>query len=318
MPTDRLFQPAEAFVLRIALAALALDGVLVALRGARVDFAAYGLLAGLTVLMLAVGIAYRRSGRSEAIAATMIAAGLFILFTAVMSLFNYLLVPNGRPAIDPILARWDAALGYHWPAMVAWAAAHPVLNEIMRVCYLSTLAQIALCMVALGLTGRRRDLSALMIAITTAGTLTVLFWGLFPTAGPSAIDVLPPDVLMAARPVLGPSYGAYVTALLRDGAPFLSPNDLSGLVAFPSFHTVLALAATWHSRKVKWLFALLLPVNLAVLPAVLAHGAHHLVDIPAGVAVFLLAEWCAAIALRGETAAPARAVSPMQALTGSK
>lgn len=310
----RFLQRSEFFVLKVAVAAVALDAALIAARGAGVDFASYGILLGVTALMFATGIAYRRSGRSDAIAATMIAASLFILFTAAMSLFNYLLVPNGRPTIDAMLAGWDAALGYRWPDMVAWAARHPVFNEIMRATYLSTLAQIALCLVILGLTGRSRELSMLLIAMTIAGTFTILFWGIFPTTGPSAFDSPPADVLRAANPVLGPSYGAYVTALIRDGAPYLSPNDLSGLVAFPSFHTVLALAATWHSRDVKWLFAVLLPVNLAVLPAVLAHGGHHLVDIPAGAVVFLFAEWGAHSILR-----PAAAIGAGGALqTGAQ
>jgi hypothetical protein len=294
----RHLQPAELFVLKIAVAAVLLDAALIAVRGAGFDIMAYGALLGATALMFLAGMAYRLSGRSEEIAATTIAAGLFILFTSAMSLFNYLLVPNGRPTIDLMLAGWDSALGYHWPDMVAWAGRHPIFNEIMRVAYLSTLAQIALCVVVLGLTGRRDELSRLMVAMTIAGAFTVLFWGIFPTTGPSAIDMLTPDVLKAARPVLGPGYGVYVTDLIQNGAPYLSPNDLSGLVAFPSFHTVLALAATWHSRRVKWLFYILLPVNFAVLPAVLAHGAHHLVDIPAGAAVFFGAEWVARIVLR--------------------
>lgn len=290
--TSRFIHPPELFVLRVALAIVAVDAVLIAVRGLSVDFAAYGALSVFAGLMMVLCYVYRRSGRSEAIAAAAISICLFIFFSASIAMFNYLMLPTGRPPIDVLLVRWDAALGHDWPSGIAWAARHPVLNEAMRQAYMSSRAQVFLLFLFLGLTGRIAQLHELMVTLTIACTITILFWGLFPTAGPTALETARPDLLAAVNPVLGQSYGPDMMALMRDGVPVISPSDFRGLVSFPSFHTVLALATVWYARSVKWLWPILLPVNLLVLLAVPVHGAHNLVDIGGGVAVLLFSIAC--------------------------
>lgn len=288
----RILHAPEAFVLRVTLVAIVADAALILLRGATVDLRAYGLVLALVALLLGIGYAYRRSRRSEAIGATTIGAGLFILFTSALSLFNYLLLPNPNPTIDTVLAGWDAMLGYDWPSILAWAARHPWFNEFMRFAYMSTLAQIALLVVVLGLTSRIGELHAMMVTVTVAGTMTILFWAIFPAIGPSAMYAVPPELLAKVRPLVGPDYGRELASLISDGPSILSPDDVRGLIAFPSFHTVLALVSIYYARTVKWLLPVLVPVNLAVLPAVLVHGGHHLVDIGGGFAVLALALLC--------------------------
>lgn len=288
-----LLRPAEYFVFKIASSTALLDVVLILTRGSKVDFPAYGAVLGLTAILMAIGFAYRYSGRSETIGSTATCAGLFILFTSALSLFNYLLLPNGRPTIDSWLAEMDSALGYHWPDAIALSAQNLFFNDFMRIAYLSTLPQIAVLVIVLGLTGRLSNLHALMVTVTISGMIAVIFWAIFPSLGPSALYTLSHEVQTLVRPVVGPSYGTEIAVLLREGSPFLSPNEIRGLIAFPSYHMVLALAATYYVRDVRWLFPFYLIVNLAVVPAVLVHGGHHLVDIPAGVAVFLLAAYTA-------------------------
>ncbi|MGB3646310.1 MAG: phosphatase PAP2 family protein [Mesorhizobium sp.] len=302
MTSRSLLHPAESFVLRITAATAAVDTVMILFRGSTVDFPAYGSIAIVAGLMMGVGILYRRSGRSDRIGTTLICAGLFIVFTAALSLFNYCLLPNANPTIDPLLLDLDAALGYSWPDAVTWASNHLAASGFMKLAYVMTLPQIVILMIVLGFTRRFNDLYGLMIAITIAGTFTILFWGLFPTTGPSAYFDLPQNVVALVGPILGPEYGATVTELIRTGTPYLSPDDFRGLVSFPSFHTVLALAITVYVRHVKYLRIVLLPLNLAVIPATLVHGAHHIVDIPGGIVVFLFSAYCAHRMLEGQAA----------------
>jgi hypothetical protein len=168
-----------------------------------------------------------------------------------------------------------------------------MFNEAMRYAYLSTLPQIALLIVILGLSGRLGDMYLLMIAIVISGTMTVVFWGWFPSLGPSAIYALPPELLSKARPVVDTLYGQQILIHYHKGIPALSPGEVRGLIAFPSFHIVLALAATYYSRKVAWAFPAYLLTNILVIPAVLAHGGHHVVDIPAGLLVFAIGAYLA-------------------------
>ncbi len=289
IPSPPFLRAPELFVLRTTLVAVVLDLALAFLRGVRLDPIGYGKIIGLVGLLFIVGFAYRRSERSEAIAATAISAGLFIFFAAALSLFNYLLVPNGRPTIDDGLIRIDVALGYDWPSIVAWAARHPDFNEILRATYMATLPQIALLVVVLGLTSRLRDLYSLLITVVIAGSGAVLFWGLFPSAGAEAFHELPPKVLAAVQPIVDPAYGAAIMDLIQHGTAYVSPDELRGLIGFPSFHIVLGFVATYHARTVPWLLVPYGLLNVLLLPAVLIQGGHHLVDVPAGLTVFLLA-----------------------------
>jgi hypothetical protein len=281
--------PAELLMLKLGAALLALDASLVLLRGVSLDTHRYGMTLGMAALIAAVGLAYRKSGRSEAIACTAIAFGLLVIFSSALSALNYLLLPNWRPGIDAWLAQVDALFGYHWPDAIALTARYPVVNELMRWSYNSTSLQIALVAVALGLTSRRRSLHAMMLTVAISSLATVAFWALVPSLGPTALHDLPAELLAAVQPVVDPAYGKEITTLMREGVTKLSPDEFRGLIAFPSFHTIMALIATYHAREMRWLLYPLLAVNALILPAVLIHGGHHLVDIPAGLAVFVLA-----------------------------
>lgn len=305
MVKNRFLWPAELLMLKLSAALIALDVALVLLRGVSFDTHRYGLTFAMAAFIGAIGLAYRKSGRSEAIACTGIAFGLLVAFSSALSALNYLLLPNRRPAIDGWLARTDALFGYHWPDAIALSARYPVVNELMRWSYNSTSLQIALVAVALGLANRRCSLHAMVLTVALSSLATVAFWALFPSLGPSALHDLPADVLAAVHPVVNPAYGEEITRLMREGITKLSPDEFRGLIAFPSFHTIMALIATWYARELRWLLYPLLSVNLFILPAVLVHGGHHLIDIPAGFAVFTLAVFVAGRMVRTAHPAPA-------------
>lgn len=292
-PSKFRLWPAELLILKLNAALIALDAFLILLRGVTIDVHRYGLTFGIAGIISAIGVAYRRSGRSETIASTTIGFGLLVVFSSLLSALNYLLLPNWRPGIDAWLAVIDSLFGYHWPDAIALSAQYPQVNELMRWSYNSTSFQVALVAVGLGLTGRRHTLHAMMLAVALSSLTTVIFWALFPSLGPSTLHTLPAELLAAVHPVVDPTYGDEIATLMREGVRKLSPDEFRGLIAFPSFHTIMALIATYYARKMRWLLLPLLMVNLLIFPAVLVHGGHHLVDIPAGLAVFALAAFIA-------------------------
>lgn len=306
------FRPAESFVQRITIVAALLSVMLIAVRGVEVDIKAYAMAVGLGAFLVVLGLGYRVSGRDDRIGSTAICAGIFVMFTLATSLFNYLLMPHRGPTLDPALAEIDAILfGYHWPDFVAFAAGFPLINAAMRLAYLSTLPQIAILVAALGLTGHLREMRQMVVTVVIAGTATIVFWGCFPSLGPSALYDLPPEVVERAGLVVDPAYGREIVSLLHNGASRLSPDEIRGLIAFPSFHIVLALAATWYARTLRWVFPVFVAVNILVLPGVLVHGGHHVVDIPAGaltfVAALYLAQRLVSTTPAQDTPAPVRA-----------
>jgi len=68
----------------------------------------------------------------------------------------------------------------------------------------------------------------------------------------------------------------------------LNEANLSGIVQFPSFHAAAAVILTYSARGVKWLLAVLAPVNALVILATLPCGGHYLVDTIAGLAVAVI------------------------------
>ena len=297
----RLLMPAERFILDITLAAAAMDAVSLGIKGVGIDVFAYLRLAGLSLVLAGAGLAYRASRRSDRIAAALVCSGLFIGFSLAMATFNYSLLPVWQPPVDVFLAKLDAALGYDWAGTIAFAARHPVASHLLGLIYLSTLAQIALLIVLLGLSGRLGELHLLCVTVTVGATLSVLCWGIFPSIGPSWILPHPSaEELDLARPMLGVSWGETQYRIVTHGIHFLSPLSMQGLIGFPSFHSVLAMALIYFSRKIRWLFPAVAGVNLLVFPALLIHGSHHLVDIPGGLAVFFIALACARRIVRPE------------------
>ncbi|WP_020180534.1 phosphatase PAP2 family protein [Methylopila sp. M107] len=303
------FRRAEVLILAVATCLALLDCVIVVVRDVAIDGESYARNAVVAACLVLVGVFYRTTGRSERIAASTICAGGFIWFTMCLAAFNYLLLPAWGMQIDHHLVRLDSYLGYHWPDVVAFGAQNPLLNEAMRWAYLSTLPQFTLLVVLLGLTGRFDDLYEMIAMVTLSASATVTFWAVFPSIGPSALFDLPADVLAVASPIVGPDYGRTLTALLAEGATRIAPDEAKGLVALPSYHTVLACAAVYYCRNLKLLLPVFVVLNVIVVPAVLVHGGHHLVDIAGGVLVF-----AASVALAKRFAAHRPQIAPAAAV----
>lgn len=278
MPAERIMLSVTA---ALALAALAILTV----RGIPVDWLAYMPVFGGGTAMLAIGLYYRLSGRSDIFAATLIATGAYIDFAAVASAFNHLLLPIWRAPIDPTLAAIDAAVGVHWPDVLALAAKSPLLVEATRYAYMSSLYQFLVIVLVLGLGGRTQDLQTFMLATVLCCLATVGFWALFPSLGTTSIHALAPELEAQVRPILGTRYGQDMLRVAAEGPALLTPKEMRGLISAPSFHTVMALLAVHAVRGIRWLFVPFVLLNALVLPGTIIHGAHHLVDVVFGAAL---------------------------------
>ena len=89
-------------------------------------------------------------------------------------------------------------------------------------------------------------------------------------------------------PSIGPADSQHIRATgqiveaLRNG--FKGPYTYIGIIAFPSFHTVMAILFTVSFRGHRWLMAGFGLLNLLMLSAVPFQGDHYLVDMIAGAA----------------------------------
>ncbi|MEL7429401.1 MAG: phosphatase PAP2 family protein [Pseudomonadota bacterium] len=286
-------KPAELLMMITALAILSLNVILVLLKGARIDLPAYTGILAIVLFTVPLGLFYRITGRSERIASSLICSGTFIFFSACLSLFNYMLLPVSTPLMDPLLASFDAMVGFNWPDVMHWAAEHPNLSAVFKFAYNTTLPQFALLVVILGLTGRARDLHVMITSVTITATLTICFWGVLPSMGPGTIYTLPPEVWNILGAVADDRYSAEIASLAQTGPGVISPKEIRGLIAFPSYHTVLAFTAMYAARNVPGINIAFLALNLVMLPGIVIHGSHHLMDLFGGFAMFAFGTWIA-------------------------
>ena len=297
---------AEKILLLICFSLTAINLTTIMLKGLIVSWSGYftGFLVASS--LIAVGLIYRISGRSLGISLGLIGTGIYIWFSIMMSLYNYLLLPLNRPTIDPALVKMDAWFGFHWPDLMIWASENPTHSTILKYVYLSTALQIIILIMWHGLKGRAEALYSLLMTMTVSVIVAICFWGLFPSLGTAAYFDLPPDVWNSVRPVVDYKYGQELNVLIADGPKALVPNEVRGLIAFPSYHAVLAFVAIWSSRKIKFLFPIFLVLNILMMPATLIHGGHHLVDLPAGFLTFILALYVTKTTMRAPRSVPKR------------
>lgn len=275
--------PVERVIRNMVLVFAIIDLVTIFVRDIGFDWLSYALLFAVGSSIIVVGLFYRSSGRSERISIALMATGMLVLFTMVLSVFNYLLLPLWREPIDPFLVQIDTWFGYSWPDIVGFAGRHPLLNELTRYAYLSTLLQMALLFIILGFRGKQKELHVFILSITVSGLVTIGFWALFPAFGTSVLYDISGTIEQAARPLVGSAYGAELLRLGAEGPKFISPKNIEGLVAFPSYHTIMAILAMYSARTTRPLFPILVVINLFVFPGVLIHGGHHLVDVFGGI-----------------------------------
>jgi membrane-associated phospholipid phosphatase len=267
---------------------LVLDLSIALYRGISIGWEDYLPASILPIFSMCIGQFYRRFRPDEMIAKPFIFFSLFFFYTIFMSSFNSLLLPCLNPRIDPILQSIDYFIGFHWLDIARTFAQWPMVCEALKYVYQSSIFQIMGVVLLLGYFRKDRSLVNMFFTCIIGVTITISFWFVFPSSGPSSFvlqDVLPEEFPFVVNHV----YGERMNDLFAHGMDLISPKQTLGLVSFPSFHTVMALMCVWYSRPLKWVFPVLLVFNIFMIPAVIIHGAHYLVDIIGGVITFTLA-----------------------------
>lgn len=284
--------PAERFILSVVLATGVL-AVLVALVLQRsVNWPPFLVGYAASLGLLAVGAYIRGAKAAPRIALAVIGAATFAGFTAGSSVLIYALLPLPNPMVDDQLARIGHAMGYDWQALVLAMTAWPSITLALGYVYQSALPQIALTICTLAFYGRAAALHRFLLVGMLTLAVCVAIWWAWPSVG--YIGTLPlSDTEMRAAGLIYPQdYGAYLTRLLQEGPGRITPEVVTGVVGFPSYHTVMACMVVWYLRQTVLVLPALV-VNLAMLFATLVHGGHHLVDVLGGIAVFAVGVWAA-------------------------
>lgn len=202
----------------------------------------------------------------------------------VIPAITFLIPVAGRtpcPLVDGGLARIDAGMHFHTVNVVHWVANLPRARRALIIAYdLLGLLVIAALMVP---PFARRALASrrYVLAVLFAAILTAALFALWPAAGPWTVEGFAPSKDQAE--VIG------ALTLLKSGQP-LPEGTKSAVVAFPSFHVVLAVlsvVALWDLRWIRW-FAFILGTLICI--STITTGWHYGIDVIGGLAVSYLAQ----------------------------
>ena len=153
-----------------------------------------------------------------------------------------------------------------------WLAQYPVFCALLKQVYLSCAWRIAGLILILGLANKTEENARFMLAVVIGGLTLIEVWTLFPSSTPAAFQALPADVAARRGLIVSPEPGSWLVKLSYEGLARISPNELAGIVSFPSYHLVLALLSVWFARKIVWLAGPIFTLNALMLPAILLHG----------------------------------------------
>lgn len=206
--------------------------------------------------------------------------------------------------VDPLLQRGDELLHFDWVRLYRFVADHRVLQVIGICAYQSIYLSPVVVLGYLAWAGRCAEAYRFLLSFWTAAVITLILFRWLPAAGPFAylwhgpIPYMPQSALYQAR---------LIPELQNHAMLAVDLDELHGLVSAPSFHAASAMLYILFARRIPWVGAPLVALNLLMLAATPIEGTHYLVDVVGGIMVALIAF--------GLTALPA---IPMRAWAGGR
>ena len=202
------------------------------------------------------------------------------------------------PLVDATLAQIDSQT-VQTVTMVRWLHEFPWLSTVSQAVYESLWPLAITALFLPTLCGHARDVRHYLVATSISILLTLGLFALWPAIGPWTIEAFEPGKMQAQS-------GSYLSSLMSHTVPDVP--ELAGIVAFPSFHVILAILSTralWGIRKLRAFSAALC---VAICISTVATGWHYVVDVFAGIAVAAVSQVVASGALRTQPLAVHRAL----------
>jgi hypothetical protein len=192
---------------------------------------------------------------------------------------SYLCMASSGTRIDGALLAADRALGFDWITLYRGLERHPAMMQALTWLYQSLLLRGFYVTILLGLRGDRHEMCELWRLTTIACILCCLGAMLFPAMGPFHLFGL------ESKGVFLPD----MEHLLTKRDLVFEAGSLTGVICFPSFHTVLALAFPYALRRTGPIFWIIAGLDFLMLFSIPFIGGHYLTDMIAGARVMLAA-----------------------------
>ncbi|WP_419816325.1 phosphatase PAP2 family protein [Glacieibacterium sp.] len=211
---------------------------------------------------------------------------LFALVCLLGTVATYPAAAASSGFADAALQRADVLMRLDWLAWYGVVAAHPLLQLVERFAYESIYVSPAILLGYFAYAGRKPEARLFIASFWLAAVMTILIFTLMPAEGPLAFlshghfSYMPESALDQQQ---------LIPLLRLHHLNSVNLGALKGLVSAPSFHAASAtlfIVAAWPIRTLRWPLLLL---NLAMLMSTPVEGTHYFIDVPAGIAVALLA-----------------------------
>jgi PAP2 superfamily protein len=230
-------------------------------------------LALLAVALIGLTLACRLTGGGPRLGATAEWILLWLIFSVAGAVMTYLAAAQDGAVYDARLALLDAELGFRWSGWSAFVETDPLLKFAFAVAYKSLLPQVLLSVAWFSFRGWDHRNAELLTNAMLALLLTTAVFFLFPALGPCV-----------GVPACHDAYVEDLVGLRHGSLPSLDMMLLKGVIAFPSFHAVLAMLFTYAHRRSPT-FLPMAVFNGLMLLSIPSEGGHYLVDILGGVVV---------------------------------
>jgi len=249
-------------------------------------------LADIYTFCLALGAAagYCRWARFD----RLLQSCLLVLWSCVLSFLlkfpMYLAARSRSPLKDNFLARIDNDMGFQASTVVHWMAHHPWMATFFSLSYDALFPLMVLGALIPAVRYRFQAVKELIVATSFATIVGAVLFRFIPAIGPwSVYGYAPSTAQLRCQDLL---------LSLRSNSPHVLDLNESGIVCFPSFHTLLAVVSCVALWSIKPLRIPAVALAACVVLSTLTSGWHYLVDVIGGL---LLAVLSIAVA-RGFTA----------------
>ena len=203
----------------------------------------------------------------------------------------FLIPAAGRspyPLVDNALAGLDARMHFQTVTVVHLFSHLPLLRRTLAIVYGLLPILILGSLLVPTICGRVIDSRRYIFAVIIAAVVTATLFAFWPAAGPWTVEGFAPTRAQAA---------VYDNlSLLKSSKPL--PAEVGGaVVAFPSFHVVLAVLSIIAMWKVRWARWPALALGTLICVSTITTGWHYLIDLIGGLAVTYVAQRIANLVL---------------------
>jgi hypothetical protein len=258
--------------------------IVLAATGLVVSTGDFGRLIGLSLGMMALALFCHVRHDDKRLGETAAIVGLLTISLILCGILSNAGLRLGMPLLDPSLARADAMVGIHVDQLISAVARWPNVPSLLRTIYYSA-GPAFLALLGWHLFRNQSDRAWALAATTAISTQLVAVVSIFTPArgamvhyGLAGIEGLP----MGSGTYFTEAFDRYYF----QGETILSLDRMNGVVAFPSFHAVLALviAQGFHATRLRGLgYLWAAAITVSAVPI----GGHYVADLLGGALVWL-------------------------------